>query len=372
LRRDLHRCAELAHAESETADRLRDELRSVGDVEIVDGLGGHGLAAVIDTAASGPTVMLRADMDALPIAEGLEIDHRSATEGVAHKCGHDGHMAMAVGVVGKLVRKPPARGRAVVLFQPAEETGEGAAKVIADPAFKPLRPDLALAVHNLPGYDLGTVVIRPGPFACASRGLVAEFTGATSHAAQPERGRSPALAVAQLIESWSAARQFFTGLEESAHVTVIHAAVGRPAFGTSPGDGRVMATLRATGDAAVDRIEVQLRRLAAAAAEGWGLGLELRKAEVFPATTNDEEIVDVVINAANAHKLQVVDPGCPFPWSEDFGHFGRLCPAALVGLGAGRDTPDLHHPHYDFPDALLPIGVELIEASVRSLLDRRG
>jgi len=351
---------------------LTDELRSVGVTDLVPDLGGHGLAAVIAGERGGSTVLLRADMDALPIAEHLEIEYGSTTEGIAHKCGHDGHMTMAVGVAGRLVRNPPAVGRVVVLFQPAEETGEGAARVLADPAFEPLRPDVALAVHNLPGFGLGEVIVRSGPFACASRGLVAEFKGATSHAAEPERGRSPALAVAQLIESWSAARQLLTGLADSVHATVIHAAVGRPAFGTSPGDGRVMATLRATSDDAIDEFERHLRRMATGAASAWGLEVELGDAEPFPATHNDAGVVHEVLEAARTCSLDVVEPERPFSWSEDFGHFGKVCPAALVGLGAGRETPDLHHPRYDFPDALLPIGIDLVETVIRRALKRHA
>ncbi len=336
------------------------------------GIAGHGIAAVFGGDADGPTVLLRSDMDALPIDETLDLAHGSETGGVAHKCGHDGHMAMAVGAAGRFVAGRPPRGRLVLLFQPAEETGEGAAGILADPAFGALRPDCAIAVHNLPGFDLGTVVVRAGVFACASRGLAAELVGATSHAAEPERGRSPALAVAQLIESWSAARQLFTGLEDSVQATVIHAAVGHPAFGTSPGEGRVMATVRATSDEALERLDERLRRLAESIAETWDLEVELRAAEPFPATVNDPKIVAVVAAAAAECGRELVEPERAFSWSEDFGHFGRRCPSVLFGLGAGTATPALHHPHYDFPDELLPIGSALLETAVQRLLERDG
>jgi amidohydrolase len=358
----------MAHQERATAQRLLEELRAMGADRIVERLAGNGIAAVVEGRGEGPTVLLRADMDALPIAETNDVEHRSRTAGVAHKCGHDGHMAMAIGAARRIARARPGHGRVVVLFQPAEETGEGAAAVLADPAFAPLRPDVAVAVHNLPGFDAGAVVIRSGTFACASRGLVAELRGSTSHAAEPERGRSPALAVAQLIEAWSAARQVFTGLGESTHATVIHAAVGRPAFGTSPGDGRVMATLRAATEASLDHLDHRLRRLAASIADAWELELELEGAEPFPATINEPSVVAEVTAAARSCGLAVVEPEHPLWWSEDFGHFCRLCPAALVGLGAGAETHALHHPSYDFPDDLLPIGVQLLESIARRYL----
>ena len=152
--------------------------------------------------------------------------------------------------------------------------------------------------------------------------------------------------MAQLIASWSAARQVFTGLDESLQATVIHAAVGRPAFGTSPGEGRVMATLRAPSDDGIERLEEHLRRLAKSAAEAWNLGLELSRAEPFPATRNHETVVGEVLEAARSLGLEHVEPDRPFSWSEDFGHFGSLCPSALVGLGAGVGTPDFRSAGY--------------------------
>lgn len=372
LRRDLHRRPELAGAEHQTAVRIREELESLHPDALVDGLGGHGVAVTIDGTGDGPTVLVRADMDALPVDESLPLEHASRNPGVAHKCGHDGHMAMAVGVARSFARIRPARGRLIVLFQPAEETGEGAAKVIADGAFEGLTPDVALAVHNLPGFDLGRVVIRSGPFACASRGLVVELTGATSHAAEPEHGRSPALGVAQIIEGWTAARQLFTALDEGALATVIHAAVGRPAFGTSPGDGCVMATLRAASDQVVRDLEARLRRIAERIADAWELSSRFSIREPFPATVNEAGVVGVVVDTASSLNFSVSEITRPFAWSEDFGHFGAVCPSALIGLGSGVDMPALHHPAYDFPDRLIPTGVALLEAGVRHWLGRDG
>ena len=368
LRRELHRLAELSGDERATAARIVDELTAVGIDSIVEGLGGLGVAAEIGAEADGPTVLLRADLDALPISETIDLEHASRTPRVAHKCGHDGHMTMAIGVVRRLAAARPARGRLVVLFQPAEETGEGAAAVIRDPAFKALQPDVAIAVHNLPGFELGDLVLRSGTFACASRGLTIKLRGATSHAAEPHRGRSPALAVAQIIESWSAARQLFTGLDEAAHATVVHATVGSRAFGTSPGRGAVSATLRAVTDDAIDALEARLRTVGQGIADAWALAASWSNAEDFPATVNDRDVVDAVFDAARTIGLATRNPVGPFPWSEDFGHFGALCPTALIGLGAGTDTPALHHPTYDFPDALIPHGVALLETTIRTWL----
>ncbi|MEJ2190072.1 MAG: amidohydrolase [Acidobacteriota bacterium] len=370
LRRELHQMAELSGAEWATAARITGELEALGCDTIVEGLGGHGVAAELRGARPGPTVLLRADLDALPIAETIDLEHGSRNSGVAHKCGHDGHMTMAVGVARRVAAARPNHGRLVVLFQPAEETGEGAAAVLGDPAFSGLRPDVAIAVHNLPGFELGEVVLRPGPFACASRGLTIELEGATSHAAEPDHGRSPALAVAQIIESWTAARQLFTGFGDSVVATVVHASLGERAFGTSPGSGSVSATIRAETDELIEPVERRLRELGQRIAEVWELSSTLSLHEVFPATLNDPEVVSVVSDVARRSGLAIREPSGVFSWSEDFGHFGTIAPSALIGLGAGVGQPALHHPTYDFPDELIPTGVELLEAAIRNWIGR--
>jgi amidohydrolase len=362
LRRRLHRCAELSGKERETARIVADELSSLAPTRVLEGIGGHGLAAVYDGDGPGPTVLLRCDMDALPIDEGNELAHHSQTRGVAHKCGHDGHMTMMIGVARELRRSRPRTGRIVLLFQPAEEVGRGAEAVLADGRFDELRPDLAVAVHNLPGFPRGAVVLREGTFACASRGLRVSFHGASSHAAEPQHGRSPALAVAQTVQAWSAGPQIATGLLEAAQATIVHAAVGEEAFGTSPAFGRVSATLRGDRDDVVDALERRLLGIARGIASAFELRSESERADDFPATVNDASVVAQLERVAASIGAHVVRPEGPFAWSEDFGHFTRIARGALVGLGAGEQQPPLHHPDYDFPDELLSSGVELLHA----------
>jgi len=190
LRRRLHRRAEVSSKEERTAALIAEAMsgfdRGTGPDQVLRGLGGHGVAFTFSGKEEGPTVLLRCELDALPIPETIALEHGSADPAASHKCGHDGHMATLVGVAADLAERPLARGRAVLLFQPAEETGEGAARVIADPQFTLIAPDFAVALHNLPGRPLGSVVVRRGAFNCASVGLIARLRGRTSHAAEPE------------------------------------------------------------------------------------------------------------------------------------------------------------------------------------------
>jgi amidohydrolase len=277
-------------------------------------------------------------------------------------------MAILAGLAMRLSEKRPAKGSAVLLFQPAEETGQGARLVIDDPRFKQIAPDMVIALHNLPGRPRGQIVLRSGCFASASRGVVIELEGASSHAAEPERGRSPALAVAQLIQVLSAVPQVHTSLDAAAQVTVIHAEVGTVAFGTSPGSGRVMATLRSHSEHLMEELAGRCEAYARAVAQTHNLRVKVRFEEVFPATSNDDWLTRVVAETAEGLGYDSAYESTPFPWSEDFGHFTASCRGAMFGLGAGEDHPPLHSPNYDFPDGLIGIGVEVFHGLVQRLL----
>jgi amidohydrolase len=367
LRKKLHRLAETADGEKETAAFIRSFLESYDPDDVISGIGGHGLAAVYRGKKDGPTVLVRSELDALPIPETLSLDYASEQDGRSHKCGHDGHMSMVSGLAPLLHGRPPERGAVILMYQPAEETGQGARRVLDDPKYSQLAPDYVFALHNLPGFPMGQVVLVDGTFASASQGLIVELKGTTSHAAEPNRGRSPALAAAQLIQGLTAMPQSCTAMHEAALVTVIHARVGERAFGTTPGEGVVMATLRTHTPGTMDLLSGKCVGFAKAVAEAYGLACSIGWTEAFPATINDPECVRLVETAAHARGIATLRHDVPFGWSEDFGHFTDSAKGALFGLGAGENHPALHNPDYDFPDELIPIGVGLFEGILRRL-----
>ncbi|MFH2055369.1 MAG: amidohydrolase [bacterium] len=369
LRRRLHTQPELSHHETATAEIIHSFLLQNSPDELLTELGGHGLAAVYRGELEGPQVLVRCELDALPIPETIALDYSSQSEQVAHKCGHDGHMTILAGLAQQFGARRPARGSVVLLFQPAEETGEGAALVINDPKFQSLKPDFAIALHNLPGFPLGEVVLREGSFASASTGLIIRLQGKTSHAAEPQQGRSPALAVAQLIEGLSSLPQFRTALHEAAQVTVIHARLGEVAFGTSPGAAEVMATIRSRTPEVMDKLTAEAAELARNIGAAYGLTVETETTQTFPATINDPQVVEVIAEAAADLKMNVYLALVPFGWSEDFGHFTDRFRGALFGLGAGEHHPALHNPTYDFPEELIEPGMKLFTRIIENLLN---
>lgn len=370
LRRALHRAPELSGDEQATAARIAAELAGSG-AQLVHGLGGTGLAAVFDSGQPGPSVMFRAELDALPIAETGSVAWRSAVPGRGHLCGHDGHMTILVGLARYLAQNGPARGRVVLLFQPAEETGAGARAVRADPRYGALACDWAFALHNLPGAPLGRAWLAPGVVNCASAGMVIALNGKTSHASAPEAGLSPAPALARLIPALQAMSD--AGVSEAPPgpgfrlATVTHARLGERALGIAPGWAELLVTLRATDDAGLADLMARARALAEAEATAAGLGLEITTEDEFAACTNHPEATAHMAAALDACGVPHQPGGLPMRASEDFGLLGQDAKAAMVFLGAGERHPMLHNPDYDFPDALIEPGVAVFARLVQRL-----
>lgn len=365
LRRQLHAHPELSGKEAGTTACLREFLVTCNPQRLLDRLGGHGLAAIFTAPdqAEGPTIVLRAELDALPVAELGDRPHASRRAGISHACGHDGHLAMLCGLARGLRSDPLKRGRLVLLCQPSEETGQGARAVLDDPRWQQLAIDQVFALHNLPGHPLGSVMLRAGPVTAGSVGLVIRLIGRTAHAAYPEDGLSPALAMSRLVPRLVSLP---IDLEDRGHlalVTIVHARLGVIAFGTTPGEAEIMATLRSDDEMVLEELKSRAVVSARDEASADGLDCEITWVEEFPVTINHPRSVVRARRAARTAGLAIArPPESPFRWSEDFGWFMRRTPGSLVGLGAGEDQPVLHAPDYDFPDALLPIGVRFYEA----------
>lgn len=368
FRRHLHAHPEVSGHEVWTAAEVAGALRALGCPQVVTGLGGHGVAGVWPGAADGPTVMIRSELDALPIAETGTAPHRSTLPGIGHQCGHDGHTAILLGVARLLARRGPARGRAVLLFQPAEEDGSGAAAVLADPAFAPLRPDWAFALHNMPGLPLGAVSVKPGPMNCASVGLRVVLTGRTAHASAPETGVSPGLALARLIPEVMALGRGGALNNGFRLVTVCHVRLGEPAFGIAPGTGELWLTLRTLQDADMAALRGAVVERVTAEALAAGLTVTFSDHDDFAACANDPQAVEVLGRAFAVLGLETSQDALPMRASEDFGRFGGTARSAMFLLGAGRDCPVLHAPDYDFPDDLIGPGVRVFDTVLRDLL----
>ncbi|POO55201.1 amidohydrolase [Agrobacterium rosae] len=369
IRHELHRFPEISGEERETARRICTYLEASPPDRLLTDLGGHGVAAIFESGNDGPSVLIRAELDALPIVEQSDIPHRSTVEGRGHLCGHDGHSTILLALARGLSRQRPHTGKVVLLFQPAEETGAGAAAVIADRFFQDIKTEYAFSLHNLPGLPLGHVSLIEGPVNCASRGMKIRLAGKTAHASSPEHGVSPMQAVSTLMPALSALGQGLPPQPDFKMVTITHAVMGEAAFGIAPADAEIWATLRTLTDDRMAELCAAAETLARQTAAANGLTIEIFYDDIFQHCENDTDAVALLRTALDEEQVPHDGRALPMRASEDFGRFGAVSKSAMFFLGAGTDHPNLHNPDYDFPDALIETGARIFMRTIRTLTD---
>src|SRR5690606_1047818 len=363
-RQKLHAMPEISGEEVATAAEVIAFLADTGRDKVISGLGGTGVAAIFEGADNGPTVLFRCELDALPIEEISDLPHRSHLSGKGHMCGHDGHMATMAAFARGLSRERPKRGRVVLLFQPAEETGAGAAAVISDPKFAEITPDYAFSLHNMPGLALGHVWLKDGIVNCASRGLKIILAGKTAHASLPETGNSPMRAISTLMPGLAALSGGSLDDGDFVLATVTHAALGEEAFGIAPGHAEIWVTLRTMTDAQMQALTETAEALVCNAAEADELGVSLTYHDIFDHCDNHSEAAAMLRSALDSEGVPH-EAGETMRGSEDFGRFGSVSKSAMLFLGAGYDCSQLHNPTYDFPDDLIPLGARIFMRTAR-------
>ncbi|KAA3511545.1 amidohydrolase [Agrobacterium rosae] len=369
IRHELHRFPEISGEEKETARRICTYLDASPPDRLLTDLGGHGVAAIFESGNDGPSVLIRAELDALPIVEKSDVPYRSTVEGRGHLCGHDGHSTILLALARGLSRKRPRTGKVVLMFQPAEETGAGAAAVIADHCFQDIKTDYAFSLHNLPGLPLGHVSLIEGPINCASRGMKIRLAGKTAHASSPEHGVSPMQAISTLMPALSSLGQGLPPQPDFKMVTITHAVMGEAAFGIAPADAEIWATLRTLTDDRMAELCAAAETLATQTAAANGLIIEIFYDDIFQHCENDSDAVALLRAALDEEQVLHDGRALPMRASEDFGRFGAVSKSAMFFLGAGTDHPNLHNPDYDFPDALIETGARIFMRTIRNLTD---
>ncbi len=374
LRHWLHAHPEVSRQEYETAKYMRAFLEENAKPDAFIALDGAGFAAIYNGKTSGKTVLIRCELDALPIHEvNTDIAYRSVYDGVGHKCGHDGHMTILAGLA-TVLNDRPAAGRVILLFQPDEETGTGAQLCCCHENFPQIQPDFAFALHNLPGFPLGHVVCKTGAFASEVKYAAIRMTGKEAHSAQPETGISPSVALAELTLKARAIQEKHDHPDEYALVVPVYCQIGVMASGVSPAKGEVHFTIRSAQAAMVGTIWQELTACATELADAYGLCVEFETREEFAATGNSPLSFELIRGAAEkaGNPFMIIDG--PFRWGEDFGEITKRYEGGMFGLGAGLDRPDLHNPDYDFPDEIISNGITMFAAliDIATVLDNGG
>lgn len=358
LRHTLHQNPELSNQESNTSQLICDFITQYKPDEIIN-LGPTGRAFVFKGKHAGKTVMFRSELDAVPINETSNLPYASKSKGVAHSCGHDGHMAILSALAQQISTHRPVKGKVILLFQQAEECEQGARDVVNHPNFKRIEPDYIFALHNIPGAEKHNILLKEGSFAAASKGMTIKLIGKTSHAAEPDKGLSPASAIAQIIQELHKLRDNKELFSDLSLLTIVNIQLGEIAFGTTPGYAEIRLTLRTIENHDMKLLTQKSEEIVSKIAKEEGLQHEIEYCEIFPATVNNTECCNIIQQAAQKQNQTVKIVNEAFRWSEDFAYFTEKYPGALFGLGAGTQQAALHHSNYDFPDDIIETGAKL-------------
>lgn len=353
LRQSLHLLPEESGREVETSSRVAEFISARHPDALITGIAGTGLAAIFDGKAAGPVTCIRCELDAVSLPEEETPDKRNPLRSYSHACGHDGHMAIVAGISSALSSHPVATGKVVLLFQPSEENGRGAAAVLSDTRFAGAGIDRIFGFHNIPGAPSGVVLVKDGIFASSSVALNLQLEGKACHASEPEAGKSPASAMARLILILQALPRKVSNAIEGALVTSVYAELGKFAAGVAPQNASLLFTLRAHNDEGLETLKNTAAEKARSIAASEGLILSIDWTESFPCTRNHHECVALIREAAEESSHGVIAPERPFRWSEDFGHYTRRFRGAFFGIGAGASAAPLHTREYRFPDEII-------------------
>jgi len=357
LRHRIHEEPELSGHEEQTAALVAERLRVLG-LAPRTGVGGHGVVAEIQGARPGPTIALRADMDALPIEEAGSLPYRSRRQGVMHACGHDGHTTMLVGAAQVLAGlRESLPGRVRLLFQPAEETVNGAMRMCDAGAMEGV--DAIVALHGWPGVPLGTVGIREGAMMASADTFDLVVRGQGGHAAYPHRCVDPILVGAQIVQALQSIASREVDPSDPVVVSVTRFEAGT-AHNVIPETARLAGTFRTLNARTREEMPARIERIAGQIAAAHRAACEAVFTRGAPPVLNDPGMTARIARVA----AEVVGPEgvAQVPHSsmgaEDFAFYLEHAPGAMFRLGLG-DCPAIHTPSFDFDDRALAVGVEL-------------
>jgi|TARA_B110000495_G_scaffold30555_1_gene23368 amidohydrolase len=368
LRKELHRNPELSSFEYGTAKRIRRFIEKHNPTDILENIGGTGLVAIYKYQKKGKSITIRCELDALPIQEENEFKHQSKKEGISHKCGHDGHMAIVSGLIFWLKNQSFNSGEIILLFQPAEENGKGANRVLKDERFKSLKTDYVFALHNIPKEPLNGIILIDKRFSAEVQSFIVSVKGKKSHASEPENGINPALGLSNIITTLSKLEVVKPEDKNFTLMTPVHINMGQIAYGISPANGELHYTVRTWNRKNMSALRVQINEIIQQICQIHKLQYEIVWLEYFPAAANDIESNNFIEKAAKENNYKISERPYPFKFGEDFGWFSREYKTAMFGLGAGLDTPALHNADYDFPDEIIETGITMFKSIISNIM----
>ncbi|MDO5686837.1 MAG: M20 aminoacylase family protein [Neisseria sp.] len=351
----LHQNPEMSFEEHQTAAYIAEQLKSWG-YEVTAGIGKTGVVGRLKVGDGKASIGLRADTDALPVKEAVDLPYKSKVEGKSHTCGHDAHTSMLLGAAEYLAKTKNFNGTLNVIFQPAEEIMGGAPAMIKDGLFERFPMDYVFGLHNMPGLELGKIYFTGGPIMAAVDNWEIELTGKGSHGSMPEKSIDPLVAGAALVMSLQTIVSRNVAPKDSAVVSV-GAFLSGDAGNVIPQTAILRLSVRNSTPATRVMVLDKIKSITKATAEAYNVTFEIREGQPGAILINDEAQTEKCIQIA-AEVLgadNVVTPGPTFMGSEDFAFYAQQRPCVYGFIGNG-DTPMVHHPMYAFDETNLPIG----------------
>ncbi|MBK1661302.1 M20 aminoacylase family protein [Paracraurococcus ruber] len=377
-RQDFHTHPETAFEEVRTSGIIAEKLRQFGCDEVVTGIARTGVVGVIrgqggNEGGGGRAIGLRADIDALPIEEATGLPYASQTRGKMHACGHDGHATMLLGAARYLAETRNFSGTVYVIFQPAEEAGGGGNVMVQEGLFDRFPMQRVFGMHNWPGAPEGSFYWRYGPVMAATANIKATITGKGAHGAMPHQGNDPIVIAAQIVSALQSVVARNIEPVEGGVLTIGHIQ-GGDTWNVIPQTVTLRGTARWFKPEVGDMLEAKFTSLVTGIAAAFGAEAEAVFDRGYPATVNEAESTDLAVKAALAvaGEARVVEMPKPTMGGEDFSFMLNAKPGNYIMLGAGRSPadPQVHHPKYDFNDAILPIGASYWATLAEQLLPR--
>ncbi|WP_273144686.1 amidohydrolase [Halomonas sp.] len=371
FRRELHRHPELSGKEQQTAQRIATMLHEIGVDKVHEAIGGNGIVAIIDGLQPGASVGLRADIDALPMQEIEGRAHGSTENNVMHACGHDGHTAMLMGAALELIKARPARGRVVLIFQPAEELGSGAPAMLADGLLERFPVQALFGLHNWPGVTAGDFVIHDVPHMASSDDFEVCFQSSGGHGAMPHLTADPIVAAGLFVTAIQQIVSRNINPEDIAVVSLGSLQSGH-ASNIIPAVARLKGTARCFRPEVRGQLEKRVREVAEGIAQASGCEMTLDYLPSTPAVVNDLDCARLCREVITAQWGRDQLASHPISMgADDMGFLLEAVPGAYawIGNGRGETAPALHQPDYDFNDDILARGSEFLASVARRFLD---
>ncbi|NOD82847.1 M20 aminoacylase family protein [Ruegeria sp. HKCCD6119] len=355
-RRDIHQHPEILYDTHRTSALVAEKLKEFGCDEVVTGIGRTGVVGVIrgKSDTQGRVIGLRADMDALPMQEQTGLDYASKTSGAMHACGHDGHTAMVLGAAKYLSETRNFDGTAIVIFQPAEEGGNGAEAMCKDGLMDRFGIQEVYAMHNVPGLPTGQFAIRSGPLLAAADEFDIHLEGRGGHAAKPHETVDTTVMLSQLIVALQTIVSRNADPILQAVLSVTSVETSSKAFNVIPQSAQIRGTVRTHSNQMRDLIEQRLEEVAEGIAATFGGSVNVNYSRGVPVTINAETQTGYAAEAAVSVGGSCIEAPMVMG-GEDFSFMLEERPGAFIVLGNG-DSAGLHHPEYDFNDEIIPIG----------------